>query len=351
MEKYMERDKRMSASEAVERFLKDGDSLVYANCLASMPLALVHEVIRAGKKNLMLFQQGGIEEVDLMLEARVIDKLVVAYNFRLGGKRIMPPLDRAMKERRVQVEEMTNFTLLSMMKAGAMGYNFIPVLSGLRVTDVVKRNGFLKDQRFGEVTDPFSGEKTLVVKGYNPDCALMHVQRADKAGNGQLWGAMINSKWAALAAKKIILSTERIVDSDVIKSSPHLTIAPAHKVCAVVECPWGAHPSELAGGYDYDLIFRALYFASIGSPDSIKGWMDEWIYNISDREEYINHYIEKFGEERLAVLKAKPFLSEPADYGFPFTHEWNDEGYAEKMGMNMSEFVAMLDEKGVLLQG
>jgi len=59
-----------------------------------------------------------------------------------------------------------------------------------------------------------------VVKGYNPDFALMHVQRADKAGNGQLWGAMINSKWAALAAKKVILSCEEIVDTEVIMSIP-----------------------------------------------------------------------------------------------------------------------------------
>lgn len=351
MKKYMDPDKRMTAREAVDRFLKDGDSLVYANCLASMPLALAHEVIRAGKKNIMLFQQGGIEEVDLMIEGGVIDRLVIAYNFRIGGKRITPPLDRAMKEGRLRVEEMTNFTLLSIMKAGAMGYNFIPVLSGIRVTDVYKRKGFLGDQRFGEVTDPFSGEKTLVVKGYNPDCALMHVQRADKAGNGQLWGAMINSKWAALAAKKIILSTEKIVDSEVIKSSPHLTIAPAHKVCAVVECPWGAHPSEIAGNYDYDMIFRALFFASSGSPDAIKAWMDEWIYNVSDREEYIRHYIEKFGKKSLDVLKAKPFLSEPADYGFPFTRDWDSEGYCQKLGLRMDEFVKLLDEKGVMLEG
>lgn len=351
MEKYMDQDKRMTAKEAIEKFVNDGDSLVYANCLTSMPLALVHELIRSGKKNLMLFQQGGIEEVDLMLETGVIDRLVVAYHFRIGGKRVTPPLDRAMKEGRVQVEEMTNFTLLSMMKAGAMGYSFLPVLSGIRVTDVVKRRGFLGDQRFAEVVDPFSGEKVLTVKGYNPDFALMHVQRADKAGNGQLWGAMINSKWAALAAKKIILSTEKIVDSDVIKSSPHLTIAPAHKVCAVIECPWGAHPSEMAGNYDYDMIFRALYFASIGTPEAFQAWIKEWVYDIPDRDEYIRRYIAKFGEDNLNRLKAKPFLSAPADYGYPFTRDWNDEGYSEKFGMHMEEFVQMLDEKGVLLEG
>ena len=351
MEKYMARDKRLTAKDAVARFVRDGDSFVYANCLTQMPLALVHELVRAGKRNCMLFQQGGIEEVDLLVETGVIDRLVVAYSFRIGGKRVTPPLDRALKEGRCKIEEVTNFTMLAMMKAGAMGYPFIPVLSGMRCTDVVKRKGFLGDDLFAEVADPFGGPPVLVVKGYNPDFAFMHVQRADIHGNGQLWGAMINSKWAALAAKKIILTTERIVDDDVVKSSPHLTIAPAHKVCAVIECPWGAHPTEMAGHYDYDLIFRALYFAANGSPEGFKVWIDEWIRGVKDREEYIRHYVDKFGREALQVLKAKPFPSVPADYGFSFTREWDDNDYSEKLGMTMDEFIAMLGEKGVLREG
>ncbi|MBU3917376.1 hypothetical protein KKA14_17730 [bacterium] len=351
MRKYMDNDKRMTSKDAIERFTNDGDSFVFANCLYSMPLALTHELIRQERKNLMVFQQGGIEEVDQLLEARAINKAVIAYNFRLGGKRLVSPIDRAMKEGRVEVEEMTNHTLLSMMKAGAMGYPFIPVLSGIRRTDVVQRQGFLGDQRFGEVKDPFSGNSTLVVKGYNPDFALMHVQRADKAGNAQLWGAMINSKWAALAAKKVIISTEEIVDTDVIKSAPHLTIVPAHKVCAVVECPWGAHPSELAGHYDNDMVFRALFFAATSEEDSLKAWLDQWVFGVKDRSEYIQQYVDIFGKDSLDALKAKPFPSVSADYGFSFSRTWDDNGYSETMGMNMEEFVNMLEVKGGMIHG
>jgi glutaconate CoA-transferase subunit A len=351
MEKFMETDKLLTAKEAIGRFVNDGDSFVFANCLYAMPLALSQELIRQKKRNLMCFQQGGIEEIDQLLEGDVIDRLVLAYNFRAGGKRLNTPLDRAIKEGRVVVEEMTNHTLLSMMKAGAMGYPFMPVMGGIRVTDVVKRRGFLGDQRFAEVEDPFTKRKTLLVKGYNPDFALMHVQRADRMGNGQLWGAMINSKWAALAAQKVILTTEKIVDTEVIKTAPHLTIVPAHKVCAVVECPWGAHPSEVAGYYDYDMPFRALFVGTSQSPEGFKAWLDEWIFGVADRKEYIEHYVEKFGEDTLDGLRAKPFLSEPADYGFPFTRVWDDNDYSQTLGMSMEEFVAMLSEKGVLIDG
>ncbi len=351
MEKFMERDKRMSGAEAIARFVNDGDSFVFANCLTGMPLGLVHDLIRSGKKGLFLFQQGGIEEVDLLISSGTIDRLAVAYNFRLGGKRVTPPLDRAMKEGRLQVEELTNFTLLAMMKAGAMGYPFLPVLGGMRVTDVIRKQGFLGDRCFAEVKDPFGGPDVLVVKGYRPDFALMHVQRADTAGNGQLWGAMINSKWAALAADRIILSAEEIVDTEVIMSAPHLTIAPAHKVCAVVPSPWGAHPSELAGFYDYDMVFRALYFAGVNDPDAMKAWMDEWIYGVSDRKGYLEHYLRKFGRERLEAIKARPLKSVPADYGFSFAPNWDERGYSENFDMTLDEFIRFMDERGILREG
>ncbi len=351
MKKFMDPDKRMTGAEAVARFVNDNESFVFANCLTGMPLALVHDLIRSGKKNLMLFQQGGIEEVDLLISAGSIDRLAVAYNFRMGGNRVTPPLDRALKEGRLQVEELTNFTLLAMMKAGAMGYPFLPVLGGMQVTDVVKRQGFLGGESFAQVKDPFGGDDILVVKGYRPDFALMHVQRADKAGNGQLWGAMINSKWAALAAERIILSAEEIVDTDVILSAPHLTIAPAHKVCAVVHCPWGAHPSELAGHYDYDMVFRALYFASVNDPNAMKAWMDEWIHGLPDRTGYLEHYVKKFGRESLEAIKAKPLRSVPADYRYSFEPNWDETGHSDKFGMNLDELVAFMEEKGILKEG
>ncbi|MGD0274853.1 MAG: CoA-transferase [Syntrophales bacterium] len=351
MQKFMDADKRMSARQAVERFVKDGDSFVFANCLYCMPLALTHELIRQGKKNLMAFQQGGIEEIDQLLWSEVIDRLVIAYNFRAGGPRIISPLDRAIKDGKVVVEEMTNHTLLSMMKAGAMGYPFMPVLPGISRTDVVRRKGFMGDQRFAEIKDPFTGQDMLVVKGYNPDFALMHVQRADKAGNGQLWGAMINSKWAALASRKVILTCEEIVDTEVIMSSPHLTIVPAHKVCAVVECPWGAHPSEVLGHYDYDFPFRVLFVGSTSNPDTAKAWFNDWIYNVPDREAYIRQYINRFGQDTLDAFRAKPFKSVPADYGSTFSLDWDEQGYSKNMGVTMEEFIAMLGQKGALIDG
>ena len=91
MEKYISPDKLMTMKDAVEKFVHNGDSFVFANCLTGMPLAAVHEVIRSGKKGMMVFQQGGIEEIDLLAEAGTVDRIALAYNFRAGGKRIITP--------------------------------------------------------------------------------------------------------------------------------------------------------------------------------------------------------------------------------------------------------------------
>ena len=85
----------------------------------------------------------------------------------------------------------------------------------------------------------------MLVPALNPDVCIIHVQRADKFGNAQFWGAMGSVQAAALASKRIIVSCEEIVEHEVIASSPHFTIIPAFRTNAVVEMPWGAHPSEV----------------------------------------------------------------------------------------------------------
>ncbi len=351
LEKYMEKDKRMTAREAVERFVSDGDSLVIANCLYSTPYALLHEIIRQGKKNLTVFQQGGIDELDQLILGGCVKTLAMAYNFRVAGERIQTVLERALRRGELEIEDYSNYTLLTMLQAGAMGYPFLPVMSGIRETDVYRVERAFKGQKFGEVTCPFTGEKVVVVKGRNPDVAVLHVQRADKFGNAQLWGAMINSKWACLASHRVIVSCEQVVDEETILRSPHLTVVPGFRVCAVVEEPWGAHPSELLGFYDYDMAFRSLFFMQTMSEEGARAWMEEWVYGVADRREYLQHYVERFGLRFLQELRAKPYTSIPADYGATGRGAWDENEVSFNFQMTRAEFLRALEEKGGFVDG
>src|SRR5208337_5473567 len=104
----------------------------------------------------------------------------------------------------------------------------------------------------------------------NPDVCIVHVQRADKFGNAQYWGAMGSVQAAALASRRIIVSCEEIVQHDVIASSPHFTIIPAYRANAVVEMPWGAHPTEVVGYYNADKAGQTILALGLMKEDTCK---------------------------------------------------------------------------------
>ena len=101
-----------------------------------------------------------------------------------------------------------------------------------------------------EIDCPFTGEKLLLVPALNPDVALIHVQRCDAYGNAQIDGLQFMDVDLAMAANKVILTTERIVSNDQIRRAPDQTKIPFFAVDAVVEVPFGCAPHECYGVYE-----------------------------------------------------------------------------------------------------
>ena len=98
-----------------------------------------------------------------------------------------------------------------------MGVPFMPIRSMLG-SDVARIRPEAK-----EFTCPFTGEKVLLVPALNPDVALIHVQRCDAYGNAQIDGLPFMDVDLAMAANKVILTTERIVSNDQIRRAPDHT--------------------------------------------------------------------------------------------------------------------------------
>jgi len=342
--------KVMTAREAVEKFVPHGASVSIANFLTSTPFALIHEIIRQRKKDLTIWSQSGIEEIDLLIASGCTKKVVTAYNYRAGGEWASTEFERAVKEKRVEVEDLSNFAVLAMLWAGALGYNFIPVLKGIKETDIFRVRTLLGSDKFKVLKCPFTGEETVVVKGVQPDVAVFHCQRADKFGNAQYWGSIGNSKWAALACKHIIVSCEEIVDHDVVRFSPHNTLIPGFRVDAVVEEHWGAHPSELLGYYNFDLNFRAGFYITNANPQALQAFIKEYIYDLADRHEYVQHIIGKTGSERLSRLRARRRPSSTADYGTANLTVWDDKDYSYELGLTRQEFYKVLEEQAEVIE-
>jgi glutaconate CoA-transferase subunit A len=342
--------KIMSAKAAISKFVHDGDHLVIGNYTVGSCAELIYEVIRQGKKGFTLYSQSGIFDVEVFVGAGCVKRLVTTYVMRAGGKKGGSAVERALKAGTLEMEDYTNFDYNARMIAGMHGFSFMQVLEGVMATDLFRKRGFMGDDKFRVITCPYTDKEVLTVPAANPDVCIVHVQRADKFGNAQYWGALGSVAAAALASKRIIVSCEEIVQHDIIQSSPHLTIIPAYRVNAVVEVLWGAHPTEVLGYYNKDFFMYGLFVTADATADGLKAWMDEWVYGCENREAYIDRYVQKFGSGILDGIKAKAFYSAPANYGAAFTSRWDREGRERNMGLTMEEFEKTLKERGKLYE-
>jgi glutaconate CoA-transferase, subunit A len=343
-------DKRMTAKEAVGENVHDGDTLIIGNYTISIAFGLVYEVARQRKKGLTLCSQSGHLCDEILMAAGCIDRLITAYVMSAGTIGGDYPVGRALKQGKLQIEDYTNFHYNARLVAGMHGFSFMQVLEGIMHTDVFKKRGFMGDAKFKVITCPFTGKETVLVPALNPDVCIIHVQRADKFGNAQYWGAMGSVQAAALASRRIIVSCEEVVEHDVIKSSPHFTIIPAFRVNAVVEMPWGAHPGDVVGCYNADKVGQAVMGGGLLTEKGGVAWLDEWIYGCVDHNAYIKHYVSTYGVEVLNAIKARAYYSAPANYGSAFSSAWDERKMERTMGVTMTELEQIMQEKGVLYE-
>ncbi len=296
--------KLMSLTEAVARFVSDGDTLYAAGFTHLIPFAAGHEIIRQDKKELVLARATPDLIYDQMVAAGCARKVIFSYmgNPGVGSLRIV----RAEIEAgRLEWEEYSHFSMISRLNAGATGLPFMP-MNPTAAGDLERAN-----PNYRTVIDPYSGRDVVVVPALNPDVAIVHVQRADAEGNAQIWGIIGEQKEAAFAAERVILTAEEIVDEAVIRSDPNRTLIPGFIVDAVCRVPYASHPSYTQGYYDRDNAFYLAWDEISKTPEAVQAYLDEWVYGVNDRAEYW----EKLGQEAHERLRVASRPSAVVDYG------------------------------------
>ena len=291
-------------SEAISKYVDDGDTVYAAGFTHLIPFAAGHEIIRQGKKDLTLARATPDLIYDMLVAAGCAKKVIFSYmgNPGVGSLRIVRS---AIEKGELEGDEYSHFGMITRLQAGASGLPFLP-MNQTGATDLEKVNPNIK-----RIPDPYGGKDVIVVPALNPDVAIVHVQRADVNGNAHLWGIIGEQKEAAFAAKKVILTAEEIVDESVIRSDPNRTMIPGIVVSAVCHVPFACHPSYAQGYYDRDNEFYLAWDKVSESVESVKAWLDEWVFGVKDRAEYM----EKLGEEKREQLKIESLMSEPVDYG------------------------------------
>jgi len=296
--------KLIPLSEAISKYVQDGDTLYAAGFTHLIPFAAGHEIIRQRKRDLTLARATPDLIYDQMVAAGCARKVIFSYmgNPGVGSLRIV----RAEIEAgRLEWEEYSHFGMISRLQAGAAGLPFMP-MNQTAAIDLERANPLIQ-----RVTDPYSDKEVIVVPALNPDVAIVHVQRADKDGNAHLWGIIGEQKESAFAAKKVILTAEEIVDETVIRSDPNRTLIPGFIVSAVCHVPYASHPSYAQGCYDRDNEFYLEWDKISADAQAIRAYLDKWVYGVKDR----NEYWQKLGPEVHGRLQVKPRPSAPVDYG------------------------------------
>ncbi len=291
-------------SDAISKYVSDGDTVYAAGFTHLIPFAAGHEIIRQHKRDLVLARATPDLIYDQMIAAGCARKVIFSYmgNPGVGSLRIVRS---AIEQGKLEWEEYSHFGMITRLQAGASGLPFLP-MNQTAAIDLEKANPNIK-----RIPDPYGGKDVIVVPALNPDVAIVHVQRADQEGNAHLWGIIGEQKEAAFAARKVILTAEEIVDESVIRSDPNRTLIPSIVVDAVCHVPYSCHPSYAQGYYDRDNEFYLQWDKISESADAVKNYMDEWVYGVKDRKEYW----QKLGDEIHKRLHIKSRYSEPINYG------------------------------------
>jgi glutaconate CoA-transferase subunit A len=299
--------KVMSMEEAVSRFVKDGDQIVIEGFTHLICFAAAHEIIRQRRRGLAVCRLTPDLIYDQMIGAGCVRKLVFSW----AGNPGVGPLyafRRAVEQgvpNPLELEEYSHYGMVARFTAGAAKLPFYP-LRNYMASDLARVNPKIK-----RVACPFTGEELAAVPALNPDTAIIHAQRADRDGNAQIWGLIGVQKEAAFAARNVIVVVEEIVAESLIRSDPNRTLIPGMIVKAVVEEPFGCHPSYAQGYYDRDNDFYISWREISKDVARFNSYLDEWVYGVRDRAEYV----ERMGSA-LAGLKARSRPSAPVNYGY-----------------------------------
>ena len=269
--------------------------------IARNVICVAHELIRQGKRDLVVSQGVAGLDTDLLVGACAVKHLIIG-----GGSldRFGPVhcINRARETGSLLSEDWTSLSLCFRYLAGALGLSFIPIKSLIasEILDRLEHGPGANDVR--RMQCPFTGENYIALRALTPDVSFVHVQIADAEGNCRIDGPRWENEEQAKAAERLVVIAEEIVPTDEIRREPERTIIPAHRVEAVIHQPFGAHPTAVFGCYDYDAAHLKLYVEHSKRSERIGEYFDTYIHGTKDHWDYLERC---GGLRHLESLKAE----------------------------------------------
>ena len=291
----------MSMAEAIDRFVPDGATVALGTALEPLiPFAAGHELVRRRRRELELVGPISDSLFDQLVGAGCVRQITAAWvgnvseglghSYRRAAEQGVP--------RRIEVHDHTNFSISMALWAAAWNVPYLPTRTMLG-SDILGSNPNLR------VVDGL-----VHVSAVQPDVAIVHVQRADASGRAHAWGPLGITEEAGLAARRVIVTCEELVDESVTLSDPSRILLPETKVVAVVPEPGGAHPSPVQGYFNRDHAFQREYGERSRTREGFEAWLKQWVLDVPDRDAYLK----LIDLESLRIKEHR--RSVPVDYGY-----------------------------------
>lgn len=265
----------LNLADAIGECVRDGDTVAMEGFTHLIPHAAAHEVIRQSRKDLTLVRMTPDIIYDQLIGMGCAAKLVFSW----GGNPGVGSLHRLRDAVEngwpgpLELEEHSHAAMANAYDAGAAGLP-CAVFRGYRGAELPRVNPRIKT-----VTCPFTGEELASVPAINADAAIIHAQKASRAGDVLIEGIVGVQKEAVLGARRSVVTVEEIVD-DFGPTSPNAVILPRWTVGAIVELPGGAHPSYAHGYYQRDNAFYKAWDPIARDRDTFRAWMKENVLDV-----------------------------------------------------------------------
>jgi glutaconate CoA-transferase subunit A len=268
--------------ELIERHVRDGDCVALEGFTHLIPFAAGHEIIRQQRRNLHLVRMTPDIVYDQLIGMGCADRLTFSW----GGNPGVGSLHRLRDAVEhgwpgpLEIDEHTHAGMAAAYCAGAARLPF-GMLRGYIGTDLPSVN-----PRVRTVQCPFTGEQLAAVPAINPDVTILHAQKADHAGNVSLTGIVGAQREAGLAAKKLLVTVEEIVDA--LPPAMNSIVLPHWVVTDVALCPGGAYPAYAQGYYARDNAFYQAWDGISRERDTFRAWMERHVLGSRDHRGFLD---------------------------------------------------------------
>jgi glutaconate CoA-transferase, subunit A len=298
-------DKLTTVADAVARLVHDGDYLAVGGFGgARLPTAVVHEILRQNRQDLGFAGHTSTHDFQILCagnltgRGRTLARVDIAYVIGLEARGLSAHARRVMESGEVAFTEWSNYTLAVRFKAAAMGLPFLPARS-LLGTDTFGHSAARA------ILCPFTGAKLAALPALYPDVAAIHVHEADRYGNCRVRGTSVADFDLARAARRLIITCERLIPNDEIRRDPTRTVIPFYCVDAVCEVPYGSYPGNMPYEYFSDEDHLRLWLTVERNPDEFRRFLDQYIFGVLNFAEYLQRC---GGLPRLQQLRQQEFL-------------------------------------------